>query len=62
MATTYTVTLDTPSGEHVLTVVDAEYYKHEDGWVTFKDREHKVMSDIPEARIRLIARNQISTA
>lgn len=51
--TTYEVQLD---GDLTVRVENAEYYKREEGWVTFKDSEHKVITDFPQDRIRLIAR------
>lgn len=34
--------------------IEAEYYKHEDGWITFKDAEHKVVAAAPESGVRMI--------
>jgi hypothetical protein len=36
--------------------IEAQYYKHENGWVLFKDASHKAVCDIPENTIRMISR------
>lgn len=37
-------------------VPNAEYYKREDGWVTFKDSDHKVIADFQESQLQFIAK------
>jgi len=39
------------TGEEIEHSISAEYFRHDDGWVSFKDSKHKVIADFPEARI-----------
>lgn len=43
-------------GGHSPVVVHAAYYKHEEGWTTFKDDSHKVLYDIPDMSVGSIER------
>jgi len=61
ISTIWTVQIDGPGDLPQVHRVHAAYFRHEDGWVTFKDGAHKVISAFRAASVQKIDRVDLCT-